>query len=119
MMIQSSSRRRPALAALLLMVPFFGTPAQVRAPTDTSQAQQTLFNVHDAWLAAGFAGLTVAMFPRDKPTATPPRRPDPAAPANRFFDRSAKGLELISTPGSFIMGGALYGFGIVADKPNF
>jgi membrane-associated phospholipid phosphatase len=98
------------------MVPFFGTSAQVRAPTDTSQAQQTLFNVHDAWLAAGFAGLTVAMFPIDKHIETHLR--DPTTPANRFFDRSAKGLELISTPGSFIIGGALYGFGIVADKPN-
>jgi membrane-associated phospholipid phosphatase len=115
-MIQSSSRWRNALAAALLLLPFGAASAQVRAPTDTSEAQQTLFTVKDAWLAAGFAGLTVAMFPIDKHIETHLR--DPTTPANRFFDRSATGLEVISTPGSFIIGGALYGFGIVAHQPN-
>jgi membrane-associated phospholipid phosphatase len=90
--------------------------AQERAPTDTTQAQQTLFNKRDAWLAAGFAGLTVLMFPIDKHIETHLR--DQSTPANRFFDRSATGLEFISTPGSFIIGGALYGVGVVADKPK-
>ena len=65
-------------------------------------------------LAVG--ALTVAMFPLDKHIETHLR--DQTTPANQFFDRSAKGLEFISTPGSFLIGGALYGIGIVADRPN-
>ena len=115
-MIQSSSRWRQALAAALLLLPFGAASAQVRAVTDTSEAQQTLFTLRDAWLAAGFVGLTVAMFPLDKYIETHLR--DQTTPANRFLDRSAQGLEVITTPGSFIIGGAMYGFGIIADQPN-
>jgi membrane-associated phospholipid phosphatase len=83
---------------------------------DTSKAQQTLFNARDAWLAAGFVGLTVAMFPIDKHIETHLR--DQSVPANRFFDRSATGVEYITTPGSFIIGGALYGIGVATNRPN-
>jgi hypothetical protein len=56
------------------------------------------------------------MFPIDKHIETHLR--DQSTPANRFLDRAATGVEYISTPGSFIIGGALYGIGVVADKPN-
>jgi membrane-associated phospholipid phosphatase len=115
-MRQTSNRSRIVLAAALAVLPCAPVGAQARTPTDTSEAQQTLFNKHDAWLAAGFAGLTVLMFPIDKHIETHLR--DQSTPANRFFDRSATGLEFISTPGSFIIGGALYGLGVVADKPK-
>lgn len=110
-----NSRRDGLVLAAALVLPCTAL-AQVRPPTDTSAAQQTLFNKRDAWLAAGFAGLTVLMFPLDKHIETHLR--DQTTPANRFLDRAAKGFEYISTPGSFIIGGALYGIGIVADKPN-
>jgi membrane-associated phospholipid phosphatase len=113
-MTLTSSRGVLSLMAAVAIVPI--AQAQERAPTDTTQAQQTLFNKRDAWLAAGFAGLTVLMFPIDKHIETHLR--DQSTPANRFFDRSATGLEFISTPGSFIIGGALYGVGVVADKPK-
>ena len=115
-MTRSTSRWRDALTALLLVLPMSTTMAQARTPTDTSKAQQTLFNARDAWLAAGFVGLTVAMFPIDKHIETHLR--DQSVPANRFFDRSATGVEYITTPGSFIIGGALYGIGVVTDRPN-
>ena len=115
-MTQSTSRRRQALTALLLVLPVSTATAQARTPTDTSKAQQTLFNARDAWLAAGFVGLTIAMFPIDKHIETHLR--DQSVPANRFFDRSATGFESITTPGSFIIGGALYGIGVVTDRPN-
>ncbi len=115
-MTRSTSRWREALAALLLVLPVGTATAQARTPTDTSKAQQTLFNARDAWLAAGFVGLTVAMFPLDKHIETHLR--DQTTPANRFLDRSATGFEYISTPGSFIIGGALYGIGVVTDRPN-
>ena len=67
-------------------------------------------------MAVGFVGLTFAMFPLDKHIVTHLR--DQSTPANRFLDQSAKGLEFISTPGSFVIGGALYGIGILANKPQ-
>jgi membrane-associated phospholipid phosphatase len=115
-MTRLSCPRRLVLAVALVLLPCAPALAQVRAATDTSQAHQTLFNARDAWIAAGFVGLTVAMFPLDKHIETHLR--DQTTPANRFFDRSATGLEFISTPGSFIIGGALYGIGVVAGKPN-
>lgn len=113
-----SSLRRLHLAAAVALLPCAPALAQTPAPaaTDTSEAHQTLFTARDAWLAAGFAGLTVAMFPIDKHIETHLR--DPSAPANDFLDNSAKGVEYITTPGSFIIGGALYGIGVVANKPR-
>jgi membrane-associated phospholipid phosphatase len=112
--ISSSGRLLLALASVIL--PCAPALGQAAAPTDTSTAHQTLFTARDAWLAVGFAGLTVAMFPIDKHIETHLR--DQTTPANRFFDRSATGLEFISTPGSFIIGGALYGIGALTGKPN-
>src|SRR3954464_14343659 len=80
LMISTSSRARLAVAALLL-VPSGRVAAQVPAATDTSKAQQTLFSRRDAWLALGFAGLTVAMFPLDKHIETHLR--DQTTPANK------------------------------------
>ena len=111
-MIQSSTRWRDRLAAVLLLLPFGATPAQVVAPTDTSRAQQTLFTGRDAWLAAGFVGITVAMFPLDRHFRT--RLQDPTTQANRFLDDAAKGVEYIATPGSFLIGGTLYAIGTVS-----
>jgi hypothetical protein len=115
-MIQTSRRGGLVLAAALVILPCAPALAQVSTTTDTSKAQQTLFNKRDAWLAAGFAGLTVLMFPIDKHIETHLR--DQSTPANRFLDHAATGFEYVSTPGSFIIGGALYGIGVVADKPN-
>lgn len=112
----SANRWRSAFTALLLVLPFSVSRAQVRTPTDTSAAQQTLFTARDAWLAAGFVGITVAMFPLDKYIETHLR--DQTTPANKFFDRAATGFETLSTPGSFVIGGALYGFGALTKRPN-
>lgn len=113
-MSRAASRRHRALTAALLLLPFGALPAQVAAPTDTSRANQTLFTARDAWLAAGFAGLTVAMFPIDRHLQTHLR--DQTTPANRFLDQSASGVEFITTPGSFLIGGSLYAFGTLTDN---
>lgn len=86
------------------------------AATDTTRRHQTLFTPGDIALAAGFAGLTVAMFPVDRSIAQ--RLENENSKANKFFDRSAKGFELISTPGAYIIGPALYAFGRVAHHPD-
>ena len=116
-MTDLSSRRRQgtALAAALLLHAAV-VPAQQPAAVDTSQAQQTLFTARDAWLAVGFATLTVAMFPLDRHIELHLR--DQTTPTNQFLDNAAKGVEYITTPGSFIIGGALYGIGIAAHKPH-
>jgi membrane-associated phospholipid phosphatase len=114
-MIQTSRQCRRALAAALLL-PLGAASAQVREATDTARSQQTLFTVKDIALAAGFAGLTVAMFPIDKHIANHLR--DQSTPANRFFDNAATGFEFITTPGSFVIGGSLYAYGRMADHPG-
>ncbi len=109
--------------ATILVVSISGQPlvAQVTTstdgrtvvPRDTADAarHQTLFTYRDAALAAGFVGLTFAMFPADRQIAR--QLQDESLQANQFFRRSANGLEVISTPGSYFIGGGLYAFGRV------
>src|SRR5436305_589314 len=70
-------------------------------PRDTANTHKTLFTYRDAALAAGFVGLTVAMFPLDKRIARSLQNEN--AQANKFFDKSAKGVELITSPGAFVI----------------
>ena len=113
-------RRFPVLCRALLLISAVTLPrparAQEPAPTDTSRSQQTLFTAKDAALAAGFIGLTVAMFPADKYVARHLR--DQTTPANRFLDHAATGFELITSPGAYLIGPALYGYGRIADHPG-
>jgi membrane-associated phospholipid phosphatase len=88
----------------------------IAAATDTSRRHKTLFTAADAALAAGFVGVTVAMFPLDKHIANHLR--DQNVPANRFFDHAATGFEVISSPGAFIIGPAIYAFGRYANHPG-
>jgi membrane-associated phospholipid phosphatase len=111
--------RRPTVGLALLLLQATASSAQTvrdTAVTDTTQKHQTLFTVKDAALAAGFAGLTVGMFPADRSIAQ--RLENENSKANRFFENSAKGFELISTPGAYIIGPVLYGFGRVAHHPD-
>ena len=86
-------------------------------PRDTAHAErhQTLFTYRDAILAAGFAGLTVAMFPLDKNIARQIRQD---STFNGFTQSSAVGFETISSPGAYVIGGGLYLVGRFAKKPD-
>jgi membrane-associated phospholipid phosphatase len=84
---------------------------RVVVPFDTQHVHKTLFTSRDAILAAGFVGLTVAMFPVDRHFAR--ELQNPSAQANRFFEKSATGVEYISSPGAFIIGGTMYAVGRV------
>ena len=116
------SFRITARAAALLIVGLAHTSAvaaqTVRdtATTDTTRKHQVLFTPADAALAAGFVGLTLVMFPADRSIAQ--RLENENSKANKFFDKSATGLEVITTPGAFIVGPALYAFGRFAHHPN-
>lgn len=83
---------------------------------DTQKVRKTLFTHRDAALAAGFAGLTIAMFPLDRRIADELVIEETAV--NSFLDRAAKGVEYITTPGSFYIGGALYVTGKMTKNRN-
>jgi membrane-associated phospholipid phosphatase len=105
--------------AIAIVIPVAG-PAQQKPldPRDTThaQTQAPFFTRKDAYLAAGFAFGTVVMFPLDKNIAT--KLQDSAAQANRFFKHTATGVELIASPGAYIIGGTLYAVGELAHKPR-
>ena len=104
------------LAGLLQATTLAAQTVRDTAATDTTRRHQVLFTAGDAALAAGFVGLTVVMFPADRSIAQ--RLENEESKANKFFDRSATGLELISTPGAYIIGPALYAFGRYTNHPN-
>jgi membrane-associated phospholipid phosphatase len=89
---------------------------RVIAPFDTQHVHKTLFTWRDAALAGGFTVLTVAMFPVDRHIAGQLQNPN--TQANRFFDNSATGVELITSPGAFIIGGGMYAIGRWGGHPN-
>ena len=87
--------------------------AQVTNPRDTTHAQHQapFFTRKDAWLAAGFVAATALMFPVDKHVAE--RLQDSSTQANRFLKHTATNLELIASPGAYIIGGTLFVIGKV------
>ena len=89
---------------------------RVIAPSDTQHVYKTLFTWRDAALAGGFTALTVAMFPVDRHIAGQLQNPN--TQANRFFNNSATGVELITSPGAFIIGGGLYAIGRLSNHPT-
>jgi membrane-associated phospholipid phosphatase len=83
--------------------------------TALAERRQTLFTYRDAILAAGFAGITVAMFPLDKRIAREIRQD---STFNQFTQNASVGVETISTPGAYVIGGGLYLYGRLAKKPD-
>ena len=77
-------------------------PDTVRVPA----SHKTLFTSRDAFLAAGFAGVTVAMFPLDKHLAHTLR--DSSLQANRFLSDVSRGAETLVQPGALIICATLY-----------
>jgi membrane-associated phospholipid phosphatase len=91
------------------------TKARVLAPFDTQHVHKTLFTWRDAALAGGFTVLTVAMFPADKHIAG--QLQNPSTHTNRFLNNAATGVEFISSPGAFLIGGGMYVIGRVSHHP--
>lgn len=75
-------------------------------------APRHLFRRSDAFLAAGFAAATVALFPLDRHFAE--ELQSPAAQSNRTLDNTATRLEKLTSPGAYYLGGGLYLIGRVA-----
>lgn len=90
--------------------------AQTPMPHDSIHAAKTLFTSRDALLAAGFVGLTVAMFPIDKSVAG--RLQNPNTQANQFFKNASTDVRILGDPGTTIIAVSMYGVGRVAGWKN-
>src|SRR6266699_514278 len=85
------------------------SPADSVRDTTHSQKQAPFFTRRDVILAGLFAGATVFAAPFDRHVAL--QLQDSGAQANRLFKNSATGVELIASPGAYIIGGSLYAVG--------
>lgn len=90
-----------------------GTTAR-RAPSVLSD-HDPLFTKRDAWIAAGFAGATVALFPLDRRIAT--RLENPDAQEERFLHHTSTDAELLAIPGIYVLGAGFYAVGRLAHVP--
>ena len=118
-MNQTKHRRLLLRSSVFLAIatfPAVSASAQVQVATDTAKKHPTLFTGTDAFIAAGFAAVTVAMFPADKYIARHVQNPN--ASRQRFVDRGAKAVEFISSPGAYIIGPALYVYGRASNHPG-
>jgi len=107
-----------ALAASLVLPSVGGAQQPVSDSRDTThaQTQAPFFTRKDAILAGVFAGATIAMFPLDKRTAR--SLLDSSTQANRFFRHASTGVELIASPGAYVIGAGLYAVGRLANEPR-
>jgi membrane-associated phospholipid phosphatase len=84
--------------------------------SDTANGQQTLFTRRDAIIAAGFAGLTLAMLPLDQRIAA--RLQEPVRQNQPAINNAATGFEYVSSPGAYFIGAGLYAIGTVGGYRN-
>lgn len=111
-------------AAVLLLTLVASAPLNAQSrpllTLDTTHAvvaaRAPLFTRRDAYIAAGFAIGTVALFPTDRRVAE--RLQDSTRQANRFFHHAATGLEVFASPGAFVIGGSLYAVGRLGHYPR-
>lgn len=103
--------------ASLIVVLSASTVSQLaaQAPQDTThKAGKPLFTRDDAFLALGFAGVTIAMFPADKALARHLREPSSAE--NKFIGDVTTGSETLAHPGALIVSSAAYVVGKVTHR---
>ena len=111
------SYSRALRAAAVIVISATGAiqaAAQAAQPDTTHKAGKPLFTRDDAFLALGFAGLTVAMFPGDKELAR--RLREPSSSENRFIAKVTTGSETLAHPGALILSSAAYVVGKVAHR---
>ncbi|MDB4873913.1 MAG: phosphoesterase PA-phosphatase related protein [Gemmatimonadetes bacterium] len=106
--------RFAAATAVLVALAGSGGCADAQTPMagDSIHAAKTLFTWRDGVLAAGFTGLTIAMFPADRSLAK--HLQDSSTQANRFLKNASKGIQYFADPGSVVIGVSLYGVGRLA-----
>jgi hypothetical protein len=107
----AGGRRRPVAPSLLSAL-LVATSLGAQSPADSTRP---LFVKADLWIAAGFVGTTVAMFPLDENVARQIRQD---STFNGFTQKSAVGFETISTPGAYVIGASIYLFGRVTKRQD-
>src|SRR5262245_34033351 len=105
----NSTRHMRLLVALLIAATPVGGAAQTeqreQEKPDTATAKtggRRLFTMKDLFIAGGFAMATVAAFPLDEAAARELQNPN--TQANRFFKHASTGVELIASPGAYLIG---------------
>lgn len=103
---------RLALAALLINAEVCAAQATVTSnePRDTlhAQTQAPFFTKKDALLGVAFVAGTIAMFPLDRNLAG---RLQTHQQRSGFIENASKGVEVIASPGAYVIGGGLYAVG--------
>lgn len=87
------------------------------APADSAKkAKEPLFTVRDAYIAAGFVGLTVALYPVDRSMAQ--RLQSANALGGKGLNNLADGFDYLALPGVLVMGVGAYAWGRAAPHPD-
>lgn len=106
------------LTALMLLV----SPAAVRAQAPTGTRSDSLipdsrlFVRSDLYVLAGFVGATVAMFPLDRQLAESLQRDHLVD--NATLNTIEETLNVVGGPAPILVGGAMFLFGRVANRPR-
>jgi membrane-associated phospholipid phosphatase len=108
--------RRSLLPLLLAAATLPAQSPRSDSAAARARAAEPLFTRRDAFVAAGFAAATVALLPLDRRVAI--RLQDSTTQANHFLHHSATGVELIASPGAYVIGGGLYAVGRLAHVPR-
>src|SRR5205823_6748869 len=103
------TRRSRTAVACVLACSLARVAGAQRAAADSERTPATLFSRRDALLAAGFAGLTVALLPADRSIAV--RLQDSSTQASRFLKNASKGIQYFADPGSVVIGVSMYAVG--------
>ena len=86
------------------------------AAAQTDSARGSLFTRTDAWLAAGFAGGTLAVMPVEQRMAR--RLELPSVQGNRSYANAATVFRNLGDPGTVIISGGLYVAGRLSHEPT-
>ncbi len=99
-------------ASIVAVLALTAAPILGAQPADTTHiSREPLFTRRDAYVAVGFAAVTVLLTPIDRPAAEWIQ--DSSTQANRFFNNAADALRFMGDPGPLIIGGTLYVVGRV------
>lgn len=101
------------LCSTLVCAVFAPLGAQVVADSGQQGPGERLFVKRDAWIALGFTGLTIAMFPLDRSAALRLQREK--IQSRLLYVRSATTFRLLGAEISLATAGAMYAAGRLAD----
>jgi membrane-associated phospholipid phosphatase len=108
---RSSWRRRSRTSATIVcawaavFVSATGAQTPLATADSAKRVAKPLFTMNDAFIAAGFAGATVLLFPVDRNLAGNLQNQE--TQANKFFRQAATGFEVIASPGAYMIGGSM------------